>query len=171
MFLLPSNAAVDVLSRTALRRQEVFEWLQNSGARTVTVFLDTCFSGGTRGEETLVADARGFGLSARDESVPESFTLISAATGAQTSTSLPEAQQGLFSYFLMKGMEGDADANGDNKITATAITKSQPANFMPSWPQALPVRRTGWAPTKPPKLLAIPTAYSWPGKSPSPPLN
>ena len=32
--------------------------------------------------------------------------------------SLPEAQQGLFSYFLMKGMEGDADANGDNKITA-----------------------------------------------------
>ena len=118
MFLLPSNAAVDVLSRTALRRQEVFEWLQNSGARTVTVFLDTCFSGGTRGEETLVADARGFGLSARDESVPESFTLISAATGAQTSTSPPEAQQGLFSYFLMKGMEGDADANGDNKITA-----------------------------------------------------
>ena len=118
MFLLPSNAAVDVLSRTALRRQEVFEWLQNSGARTVTVFLDTCFSGGTRGEETLVTDARGFGPSARDESVPESFTLISAATGAQTSTSLPEAQQGLFSYFLMKGMEGDADANGDNKITA-----------------------------------------------------
>ena len=34
------------------------------------------------------------------------------------STSLPEVNQGLFSYFLMKGMEGDADGNGENKITA-----------------------------------------------------
>ena len=66
----------------------------------------------------MVADRRGFGLSARDESVPTTFTLISAATGDQTSTSLPEAGQGLFSYFLMKGMEGGADGNGDNKITA-----------------------------------------------------
>ena len=25
---------------------------------------------------------------------------------------------GMFSYFLMKGMEGEADANNDNEITA-----------------------------------------------------
>ena len=29
-----------------------------------------------------------------------------------------EAKHGMFSYFLMKGMEGDADANQDNQITA-----------------------------------------------------
>jgi hypothetical protein len=118
MFLLPHNVAMDVLNRTAIRRSEIFDWLRDSGARSITIFLDTCFSGGTRGDETLVADARGFGLSARDETVPTSFTLISAASGAQTSTSLPEAQQGLFSYFLMKGMEGAADANNDRQITA-----------------------------------------------------
>jgi uncharacterized caspase-like protein len=27
----------------------------------------------------------------------------------------------MFSYFLMKGMEGDADANNDNKITAREL--------------------------------------------------
>ena len=118
MFLMPQSAAVDLLDRTAIRRDDMFDWLQASGARTVTIFLDTCLSGGTRGEEVLVADRRGFGLSARDESVPTTFTLISAATGDQTSTSLPEAGQGLFSYFLMKGMEGGADGNGDNKINA-----------------------------------------------------
>jgi hypothetical protein len=118
MFLIPNDGAADLLERSALRRQEVFDWLQDSDARSVTVFLDTCFSGGTRGEEMLVADRRGFGLSAQQDKVPTRFTLITAATGDQTSTSLPEAQQGLFSYFLMKGMEGAADANNDRQITA-----------------------------------------------------
>ena len=27
----------------------------------------------------------------------------------------------MFSYFLMKGMEGDADINSDNKITAQEL--------------------------------------------------
>ena len=31
---------------------------------------------------------------------------------------LEEAKHGLFSYFLMKGMEGEADANKNNEITA-----------------------------------------------------
>jgi len=32
-----------------------------------------------------------------------------------------EAQHGLFSYFLMKGMEGDADSDGNNEITAREL--------------------------------------------------
>ena len=31
---------------------------------------------------------------------------------------LEEAKHGMFSYFLMKGMEGEADSNQDNKITS-----------------------------------------------------
>ena len=40
----------------------------------------------------------------------------------EKSAALPEnseeAKHGMFSYFLMKGMEGEADANNDNEITA-----------------------------------------------------
>ena len=32
-----------------------------------------------------------------------------------------EAKNGMFSYFLMKGMEGDADSNRDNQITAAEL--------------------------------------------------
>ena len=32
-----------------------------------------------------------------------------------------EAKHGLFSYFLTNGMEGDADTNKDNKITAREL--------------------------------------------------
>ena len=43
---------------------------------------------------------------------------MTAAAGDQTAKPLEEAKHGMFSYFLMKGMEGDADANQDNQITA-----------------------------------------------------
>ena len=36
---------------------------------------------------------------------------MTAAAGDQTAKPLEEAKHGMFSYFLMKGMEGDADAN------------------------------------------------------------
>jgi len=39
------------------------------------------------------------------------------ASGQQISSGLDEARHGLFSYYLMKGMEGPADANSDKKIT------------------------------------------------------
>ena len=44
--------------------------------------------------------------------------MLTAAAGDQTAKPLKQAKHGIFSYFLMKGMEGDADANKDNQITA-----------------------------------------------------
>jgi uncharacterized caspase-like protein len=39
----------------------------------------------------------------------------------QIAKPLKEAQHGMFSYFLMKGMEGGADTNSDNQITAREL--------------------------------------------------
>ena len=57
-------------------------------------------------------------IKAKEQAIPDGFTLFSAASNEQT---LEEAKHGMFSYFLMKGMEGDAD-NNDNKITARSYT-------------------------------------------------
>ena len=42
---------------------------------------------------------------------------FSSSQSDQFSSSIPDLKYGIFSYFLMKGMEGDADANKDGKIT------------------------------------------------------
>ena len=47
--------------------------------------------------------------------------MLSAAKGNQTSQSLEEVKHGLFSYYMMLGMEGGADTNNDNKITAREL--------------------------------------------------
>jgi uncharacterized caspase-like protein len=55
---------------------------------------------------------------------------ILAAAGDQTAKPLEEAKHGMFSYFLMKGMEGEADANNDNKITAGELHSYVQANVI-----------------------------------------
>ena len=118
MYLLPYDGSPELLDDTAILRDRLFNDISNSNPRSVTVFLDTCYSGSNRGSEMLIADARPILLKAKDTSVPESFTVFTAAAGDETAKSLEEAKHGLFSYFLMKGMEGDADTNGDKQITA-----------------------------------------------------
>ena len=86
--------------------------------KSVTMFLDTCFSGISRDEKTLLASARPIRIVAdENEDVPGNFTIFSASQLDQISSGLKEAEHGIFSYYLMKGLEGKADQNNDRKIT------------------------------------------------------
>ena len=122
MYLLPYDGVPDLLEDSAIQRKELFADIQATKPRSVTVFLDTCYSGGTRNEEeTLVASLRPIIITAKQQSIPDNFTVLSAAKGNQTSQSLEEVKHGLFSYYMMLGMEGGADLNADNKITAREL--------------------------------------------------
>ena len=119
-YLIPYDGAPDFLERTAISRDEVFREVSSVNPRSVTVFLDTCYSGDTRGETRLIA-GRPLSIKLQEQSLPAGFTVLTAAGGDQIAKPLKEAQHGLFSYFLMKGMEGGADANSDNQITAREL--------------------------------------------------
>jgi hypothetical protein len=117
MYLLPYDGSPRLLSDTAIARERLFADISAANPRSVTVFLDTCYSGTTRGTDMLIA-SRPIAIRALEQSIPDNFTVMTAAAGDQTAKPLEEAKHGMFSYFLMKGMEGEADANNDNEITA-----------------------------------------------------
>ena len=117
MYLLPYDGAPELLDDTAILRDRLFSDIAAANPRSVTVFLDTCYSGTTRGTDMLIA-SRPIAIRALEQSIPDNFTVMTAAAGDQTAKPLEEAKHGMFSYFLMKGMEGEADANSDNEITA-----------------------------------------------------
>ncbi len=119
-YLIPYDGAPDFLERTAISRDEVFREVSSVNPRSVTVFLDTCYSGDTRGDTRLIA-GRPLGIKLQEQSLPKGFTVLTAAGGDQIAKPLKEAQHGMFSYFLMKGMEGDADSDGNNQITAREL--------------------------------------------------
>ncbi len=114
-YLLPTDGDRDLLDETSILRDDLIA--SAKGAKTITMFLDTCYSGGTRTNEVLLADARPIAILPDKSALPSNVTVLAAASGAQLSSTYEAAQQGLFSYWLMKGLEGDADANKDKKIT------------------------------------------------------
>ena len=118
LFLLPQDSDTDLLERTALSRNELFETILALKPKSVTMFFDTCFSGISRDEVQLLASARPVRLSPEEQNdIPSNFTIFSASQLDQISSGLSEAKHGIFSYYLMKGLEGKADNNNDRKIT------------------------------------------------------
>lgn len=118
-YLLPQDGDPSLLEDTALDRQRLFDEIAKVKPMSITVFLDTCYSGGARGGDgTLVANARPVMIKSKAATLPPGFMQFSAASGDQLAHSHPSQQHGLFSYYLMRGLSGEADANHDNKLTA-----------------------------------------------------
>ena len=104
--------------RTGLSRTEIFDTIVKLKPKSVTMFLDTCYSGVSRDEEMLLASARPVRIIAdQKKNIPKNFTIFTASKLDQISSGLKEAKHGIFSYYLMKGLEGKADSNNDKKIT------------------------------------------------------
>ena len=51
----------------------------------------------------------------------DNLTIFTASTGQQISSSYPEKKHGLFTYYLLKGLRGDADKNGDESLTVEEL--------------------------------------------------
>jgi len=117
LFLLPQDGDSLLLEDTALLRSDIFKQISKLKPNSVTIFFDTCYSGQTRTEETLIAGLRPVRLVVEEQEIPNNFTIFSASSLTQTSGSIEQAKHGIFSYYLMKGLEGNADSNKDQKIT------------------------------------------------------
>jgi uncharacterized caspase-like protein len=116
-YILPQRADRDLVEDTAIPISKINAALQLAKPRSVTIFMDACYSGQARSGEALVASARPISLRTDNRFFPDGFTVITASQHDQISSSSPDLQHGIFSYYLMRGMEGDADANKDGKIT------------------------------------------------------
>ena len=123
LYWLPQRANRDLISKTGILLSEINSDIQASKPKSVTIFMDACYSGQARGGETLVASARPIALKSQPTTFPSNFTVISASQADQISSSSPELQHGIFSYYLMRGMEGEADLNKDGKITLDEIQR------------------------------------------------
>ena len=121
LYFLPHGVDKDYMDRTAVKQKEVIAALQAVQPKAVTLFIDSCYSGQTRVGETLVAGSKPIALKKSEVPYPPEFTVITASMLDQISWSSNDLKHGIFSYYLMKGMEGEADLNKDGKITAAEM--------------------------------------------------
>jgi len=117
LHILPQDGDPILLEDTAISRVEMFNLINKVNPNSVTMFFDTCYSGPSRSGEMLIAGLRPVRIIANEQEKPDNFTIFSASNYDQTSGSIDEAKHGIFSYYLMKGLEGKADTNKDKNLT------------------------------------------------------
>ncbi|NQT65684.1 MAG: caspase family protein [FCB group bacterium] len=115
-YLIPYDGDPNYASQTGYEMEEIYNNLADLKAKSVTVFLDACFTGANRENEMLLADARPLMIEVKSP-IAHGITVFSATGQKEISSAWREKKHGLFSYFLMKGMQGEADVNNDNKLT------------------------------------------------------
>ena len=117
LYFLPYNAHRELIEETAINQNKIVSAIQLAQPRSVTMFIDACYSGQARSGETLLSSAKPLTLKSTASAYPDSFTVITASQPDQISWSSPNLKHGIFSFYVMKGLEGDADENKDGKIT------------------------------------------------------
>ena len=87
-------------------------------ARSVRVYLDACFSGGSH-EGGLIRNASPVFVAATlPEGVGEKVTSLAAASGKQVASWDEDARHGLFTHHLLDALYGRGDADEDGTVTA-----------------------------------------------------
>jgi len=101
-YLIPVDVTGTNLS-AAIKLEEIYKKLAESGARRVTVFLDACFSGGGR-DAGLIA-ARSVKVKAKENLITGNVIVFTASSGEQSAMPYEKEQHGMFTYFLLKKLK------------------------------------------------------------------
>lgn len=113
-YLLGYDADPKNLGATAVRMRELQESFANYLKANLVTLVDSCHSGGVGKAVTNMTNARwahaGFG---------EHRAILTASDVGEVSREDAEwgGGHGVFTYYLLQGMKGDADSNHDHKIT------------------------------------------------------
>jgi hypothetical protein len=115
MYLAPRDIKLNAVKDTALPAAELREQLRTCRAGTKLLLLDACHSGASK--STLLDGSK---LAGAFKYAPGVVT-ISACKGDQFSWESKDLGHGLFSHFLLKGLNGAADRDGNGLIDTDEI--------------------------------------------------
>ncbi len=117
-YFVPVDANPQYISTSGYKLSTFYENLSRIPAAKKTVVIDACFSGSSANGHLLKGIS---GLTARLKSEPKASVatdlLLTSAGMDQVSSWYPEKGHSLFTYFFLKGLQGEADTNKDGNIT------------------------------------------------------
>ena len=119
-YLLPVDADPGTAEINGYPLELLYRNLTKLGAGSVTVILESCFSGLTE-RGPLIRSASPVFLKSSQPTVSSGLTILSAAQSDQIASWDHAAGLGMFTHYLMRALYGEADGgrwgNGDGKVT------------------------------------------------------
>ena len=140
-YLLPVDGFGNDVS-TGYKLDDLYSTLGNLPSKSITVFLDACFSGANR-DGQMLASARGVAIKAKSSAPVGNMVVFSAAQGDETAYPNNEQQHGMFTYYLLKKIKetsgnvtykelGDYVTDNVRKQSIVVNGKSQTPTVVPS---------------------------------------
>jgi hypothetical protein len=106
-------------AKTGFSLDNMYSSLSALKARSVTVFLDACFSGKSRDDKMLIAGARSVIIKTESSAFSaKNMAVISASSSDEYSAAYPEKHHGIFTYYLLKELKDNAHSLGSVSITS-----------------------------------------------------
>jgi hypothetical protein len=116
-FLVPYDGDPAFLETTAYPLKRLYDTLSGLSAKQITVVMDSCFSG-AGGRSVIAQGARPMLIKVENPmAAAQNIVVLSAAAENQISTAFPEKRHGLFTYYFLKGLQGEADGNKDGAVS------------------------------------------------------
>jgi uncharacterized caspase-like protein len=119
-YLLPFDADPENVVINGIAMNEVAHLIGGVKCKAVVVILDCCHSGHVLGSEGTIARTLQRDMAIKPASIEKlsgkGRFLIAACDDGQQSIESPELKHGLFTFHLLRGMEGKADRDGDGKV-------------------------------------------------------
>jgi hypothetical protein len=119
-YFVPVDANPQYISSNGYRLQTFYNNLSKMPAKKITVVLDSCFSGNSEKGMLFKGMSPSLVKVKKEYQGPANATIITSAAPDQVSTWYPEKRHSLFTYYFLKGIQGEA-ANKEGKITVKGL--------------------------------------------------
>ena len=120
-YFVPHDADPNYAAQTGYSLDQFYRQLNELEARSVTVVLDACFSGGSEAG-MLIQQASPIFISVENPAANlKNGVVLTSSSGNQISSWYRDKGHGLFTYFFLKGIRGEADGDQDDRITSEEV--------------------------------------------------
>ncbi len=120
-YFVPHDADPSYAAQTGYSLEQFYRQLNGLEARSVTVVVDACFSGGSEAG-MLIQQASPIFISVENPAANlKNGVVLTSSSGDQISSWYREKGHGLFTYFFLKGIRGEADGDRDGKVTSEEV--------------------------------------------------
>jgi hypothetical protein len=122
-YILPINADPMDLYSSAIPMSEVARIFQRISSERLVFIGDTCYSGASGGRTILAGGTRTTVSNAFLERLSQGKgrVILTASDSNELSVEKDELKHGVFTYYLLEGLRGKADVDGDGVITVDEV--------------------------------------------------
>ena len=115
-FLVPTDTDSQTIEFTGYPLSTLYSNLGKLPAKSMTVILEACFSGGSQ-SGSLISRASPIIIQPKKTFIPNNIKVIAAGSERQMASWEEDSSHSLFTKYFLKAMSGEGDANKDGNVS------------------------------------------------------